>query len=443
MFLAVEIVMSGSPDDAAITRYIQSLSQLSQDTSNPPSQQELEALAIEVGIAPEIIAKARQQAQAQFAAGVQYLQNEQWDAAISALDQSLALNPLNAETAYQLAVAHYYRATKTGDVRDRETAIALLNRCLTQDPQHALAPGLRQKLSSRPRHLPPRVWLMVGATSLVFFGVLAIGWLTVQRVKPEIQMESVEVSEAIAPPPAPTAPPLEDYEFELPITLTDSITEADMEIEVRQSRLQNFEDKSYYNLIALLKNNSDEEWQAVILNLQVLDRAGNILVQKSLQALDTYQPVLRPGDAYPFSTILTTNSQATTVRMALQLKNDVPASGQYDVGKEIPVIWEQVPPSHWQLQVQERQFNVSNYGQPDDNLDVTFAIKNAGDGTFRTLRLEMRLLNEVGDRIDTEEIQVVYGSSPALLPGETRVERWLAPIPSGVERYELVVVEAQ
>ncbi|MEO1593469.1 MAG: hypothetical protein AAFU71_19570, partial [Cyanobacteria bacterium J06632_22] len=90
--------------ETAIDAYIRRLSEL-QAAQTVTTQDDLDAIALELGLTEADLDRARQTAQDYVAKGNRYSQYEQWDEAIDALEQAVALGPLEYDYLYALAEA--------------------------------------------------------------------------------------------------------------------------------------------------------------------------------------------------------------------------------------------------------------------------------------------------------------------------------------------------
>lgn len=440
--------------DAIVQRYVKRVSELSQTQHKTPSQADLEAIALEVGISPEVLQQARQVSQDHFHRGVEWVQQQRWAEAIAELNNSLELNPSSPETHYQLALAHRGKFEMTGEEGDRQTALKHVQQCLHLQPNFRSALDLQQSLtqaasSSASKSTP---WGVVAG--VLASGLMGLAAVVTLILRPGSAPTPNPVASAPEPTTTPTPSPTDASsnattsatasEVDIPLELTDSLTTAGISVEPRLSRLSNYAESSFYEMQALLVNDSDQEWQKVSLTAEWLDAQGNVLMQKPLRALDTFQSPMRPGDRHPFATITEISPGLQTIRLSLQTADTTPAASSYDPGTVVPVTWDTQQASHWQLEVRERQVSVRPKSfEEGDHADAIFAITNTGSAAFQKLRLEIRFLDANGTVLGTDDMQVVYGSDPPLLVGETRLDRTVEGIQSGYERYEIVVVEAE
>jgi tetratricopeptide (TPR) repeat protein len=454
--------------DNTIDDYIQRLSNLNQERPQTLSQDELEGLALEVGIAPEILAKAHDIAQSSFEAGLRYQQEEHWDAAIAAFEQSLSLRPCDPESLYQLAAAHHDRYRATRHPADAERAEALVQQCLNHDPHHAAAADLRQAIQTPLEPLaetaPPttspttvqqrltRTGMALGGGLLLLLAVIGGAELlnepgpTSGVTGTEAEAETEDTIEA-----ASDAFPLASADqygtrVELPIEVADSVTSLGINIAPRESQFSIHNNgKAYYKLEAFLVNDGTQEVQEAQLTISFRDSNNTLLATKNQRALTASDPALRPGDSFPIITTLAAHPNTASVEFSLHSIDSVPAATSYDPGQEIPVVWDIPQPSHLALQALERQFRVryNSFGN-EDFAQGTFALTNTGDAVFNQLTLELRIYDAEGEILDTRLLYIASDSYPALWQAETRLRKAVLALPPGrFYRYELAVVDAE
>ncbi|MEM8605171.1 MAG: hypothetical protein AAGF24_15225 [Cyanobacteria bacterium P01_H01_bin.121] len=484
----------GLDQNEILAQYVQRLSELGQatQTSALPTQADLEAIALELGISAETVQKARQLAHEQLMAGIRHNQQQQWEQALKALQQSLELHPINLDTLHQLALAYQGRYQETRQQRDREQAQQYLKQCLQLQPDWQPAQQLLNELEQQldqalvsdsgasnlaesnrsplqpqnRRYLP----LVLGGSSLALISGIAlfVSFFTVRQspnspsvvqvnpiqVEPEAPATAQADAESLATTTSDSASEVQSFtpstpatgnEQDIPIERGANLTAAGLDLEVRQSRLQKFNPDSFYNLTALLVNNSDQELQKVNLVLELLNASGEVLSRPPLKALDTFHPSLRPGDRYPFATTLRTTASVAQARLTSELVDGLPAANQYDPGTVVPIDWGVEQPAHWQLEARQRSLSVKPmlFKEGSDRANATFAITNTGAAPLQKLKLELRFYDKGQEPLGTESLLIAYGDRPALLPNETRLIRGIEEIGSGFDNYELVVVEAE
>lgn len=451
--------------DNTIDNYIQRLSNLNQERPQTLSQKDLEALALEVGIAPEVLERAHNIAQSNFEAGLRYQGEQNWEAAIAAFEQSVALQPCDPESLYQLAAAHHGRYRATRNSADAKRAEALVRQCLSHAPHHAAAADLQQAIQAplepqpqptiptatpttatptTTKHRAIRAGVGLGGLLLLLLALIGGAEImsdrapTASLAEPEAELEADTLPLASADQ--------RGRQVDLPIEVADSVTSQGITISPRQSRFRiHTNGKAYYSIESFLVNDGTQELKEVRLTITFKDSNNTVLAEDDRRVLTASNPVLRPGDSFPLTTVLQTHPNAASVEFSLHSIDSVPAATTYDPGQEIPVVWEVPQPSHLNLQVLERQSSVlsSSVGNRD-YVRGTFALTNTGEAVFSKLTLEFRAYDAEGGLLDTRSLYIASSSHPALWQAETRLVNAILALPLGrFDRYELVVVTAE
>jgi hypothetical protein len=163
---------------AVIEDYIQRVTELSQSTQRIPTVSELEAIATELGIEPEEIRAAQQQAADHFTRAQGYLRLNYWEDAITELQEAIAFSPSQPELLLFLARAHLGRWRQSHQKQDAEQLHLIIRQCLS------LEPGCEDALNVLAdfRHSQERRFRLLGA--MVFFAGAILcggfGYLLVQ-----------------------------------------------------------------------------------------------------------------------------------------------------------------------------------------------------------------------------------------------------------------------
>ncbi|MBE9070999.1 hypothetical protein IQ260_30645, partial [Leptolyngbya cf. ectocarpi LEGE 11479] len=292
--------------DLIIEQYIQRLL----DWEEPVTAKTLSALAEEAGLGPDELAAVQKKAQDHLERGRNYLDFDRLDDAIDELTQATTLDPLNFESLQSLTYAYDQRYGKQKDPADKDQAIALAKRCLELKPSDEdaviLISSLEQDVNGRHRLL----WLGLAVI------VIAIGFKPVMDII-TTRSEVVQLTEAIDPE-APAEPASPDS--------PESLTAADIPIQFeqpgltldpRQSRLDNYEDASYYTLQAVLLNTSNQEIDALQLQIEYLNDAGDAIATDSKDAIADNNAIVRPGDHHAFDLIHKTTPDLASIRLSV------------------------------------------------------------------------------------------------------------------------------
>ncbi|MEM6254677.1 MAG: FxLYD domain-containing protein [Cyanobacteria bacterium P01_D01_bin.156] len=428
--------------DQIIEDYIQRL--LSWE--EPVTAAALTSLAEEAGLGPDDMAAVEQKAKDHSDRGRNYLDFDCLDEAIEELTQATALDPLNFESLRDLAYAYDQRYGKQKKEADKKQAIALAKRCLDLHPKHAesvvLISSLEHGVDSRQRYL----WLGGAIVLLALVSIPAVDFFNERSRAQRLAQEAlnnrsdslVEAStlETSAEPDASVAA------ADIPITLNQA--EVSLRLEPRQSRLDNYDDASYYTLQAVLQNTGNQEIEAVQLNIDYLDQAGNAIATDSKDAIADNQAIVRPGDSHAFDLIQKTTPDLASVSLNVLTVDQVPAPSSYAPGTPIPYKWGFQQPAQLTFDLRARSENLKVYDITDSAyFDAEWAFTNTSDVAIRRLKLQVNFYNASGKLILSEDVLAVYGSDAPMLPKEVRPVRVISSIDKDYARYEVKVLEAE
>lgn len=183
---AVRLVNSG-----VIEAYIQRVTELSQSRQRLPTRDELEAIATELGIEPEEIQAAQQQAQDHYTRAQGYARLSYWEEAIGELQEAVALNPGDPAMLVALAQAHLGRWQQRHQRQDCEQLHLRVKQCLSLQPDSEAALELlanfRRSQQQRGR------WLLGGGLLLGAVSLGSLGYLFLQGGMPFVIEEKARL----------------------------------------------------------------------------------------------------------------------------------------------------------------------------------------------------------------------------------------------------------
>ncbi|MBT9314655.1 hypothetical protein [Leptothoe spongobia] len=434
--------------DRIIENYIQRLL----DWEEPVTADTLNALAEEVGLGPDDIAAIKQTAQNHLERGRSYLEFNCFDEAIEELTQATSLDPLDFEILQTLTYAYDQRYGKERNIADKKQAIALAKRCLELNPNDAESVIL---ISSRETEANKSQLLIgLGLAVLVGFGVFrpVMNYISTQA-------EIRQLTEAaITPDPAPASDSPSTLNSDIPIAETGTTTsEIPPEIDIpitfdyegltldsRLSRLDNYKDSSYYTLQGVLLNISDQEIDALRLNVEYLDKDGTVLEVDSKEAIGDSDASVRPGDYHAFDLIHKTTPDLANIRLSVVTSDQVPAPATYTPAPKIKYNWGGKPPTQLTFDLTARSENLDVYDITDSAyFNAEWAVTNTGDTAIRQLKLQVDFFNKQNQLILSKDVLAVYGSDAPMLSGEVRPVRVITSIDLDYGRYEVTVLEAE
>lgn len=428
--------------DQIIEDYIQRLLHWEE----PVTAETLTALAQEAGLEPDDMAAVKQKAQDHLDRGRNYLDFDCLDEAIDELTQATHLDPLNFESVRDLAYAYDQRYGKHKKEPDKRQAIALAKRCLELNPKDAepviLISSLEQGVNHRQRYL----WLGAALVVLAIGIKPAIDFFSERsRIQQLSQEALIEEANSLNSPGSEADTETADAPVaaaDIPITLSQA--EVNLSLEPRQSRLDNYDETSYYTLRAVLLNTGNQEIEALKLNVDYLDQDGNILKTGSKDAIADNDAIVRPGDSHAFDLIEETTPELASVSLNVLTVDQVPAPNTYAQGTPIPYTWGFQQPAQLNFDLRGRSENINSYDITDSTyFDAEWAVTNTGDTAIRQLKLQVNFYSNSGDILLSEDVLVVYGSDAPMLPSEVRPIRVIESIDKDYARYEVKVIEAE
>lgn len=436
--------------DRIIETYIQRLL----EWKELPTAERLNALAQEIGLDSDDMATVRQKAQEHFEQGRQHLDADRLDDAIDELTQATALDPLNLESLKTLTYAYDQRYGKLKNLADKHQAIALANRCQAMSPGNEspviLISSLEHDIDNRQKWF----WLVLPIllVGLAFKPLMdmfttrsAVEQLS-QGADPASVAASAEPLSSSDPDSEPSASGSETTNPAIPASADIPLTfdQPGLTLDLRQSRLENYEDASYYTLQAVLHNTSDQEIEALQLQVEYLDSNGTVFESESTEAIAKTNATVRPGDYHAFDLIHKTTPDLAAIYLGVLKLDEVPAPDTYPVGLLIPYTWVSQQPPQFAFDLVARNENVSSYDTTDSTIfDAQWTITNTGDTDIRQLKLQVNFYNLQNQLTLSEDILAVHSSIAPMLPGEIRPLRVSKSVDKDYARYEVMVVEAE
>ncbi|MEM1253157.1 MAG: hypothetical protein AAGI69_12035 [Cyanobacteria bacterium P01_H01_bin.21] len=423
--------------DRVIETYIQRLL----DWEAPITAESLNALAAEVGLGPDDIAAVKQKAQDHLERGRNYLDFNCPDEAIEELTQANALDPLNFEALQTLTYAYDQRYGKRKDPDDKKQAIALAKRCLELNPSNPesvmLISALEQEANGRKR----LIWLGVAAL-VVLVGARPVMNLITTRTEVQQLTEDAGSAEDATGPGAEDRPDTDAISAEVDIPII--FDEPGLTLEPRLSRLDNYEDSSYYTLQGVLLNDSNQEIDGLRLKVEYLDKAGVVIATDSKDAIADNDATVRPGDHHAIDLIQKITPDLDNVRFSVTTIDELPAPDSYNQATPIKYTWGFKQPTQltFNLSARNENFNVYDISE-SAYFDAEWAITNTGDTAIRQLKFQTDFYNQQGKLILSKDLLAVYGSDAPMFPGEVRPLRVIKSMDQDYDRYEVTVLEAE
>ena len=432
----------------------------------PITAQTLDQLATESGLSPDDMAAIHKQAQDHLSRGKNYIGFDCFDEAIEELTQAASLDPLNLEILQTLAAAHEGRYQKNKKTADKTAAIHTAKRCLDVAPDDVTATKLIASLDTPKKSPFKRVLGGVGTLLLVvgvygskpiikllFSGSNSSPPIDIELDIPQRDFNLDDILPDSATNSAPQAAetttdtpssdnnaPENAPEVDIPIIFE----QPGLTIEPRLSRLSNYDDSSFYKLQGVLVNESDQEIDSLRLQVDYLDKAGNVLLSDSTMALDTHEGMMRPGDHHAFDLIKQINPAFTQLRLSVTTVDQLPAPASYPAAQSLDYT---LPSSNQRpgikFELTPRRENFSTYSADNGYFEADWGITNTGDQAIRGLKLAVTFYAENNRKLSVNEVFVISSSDTALLPGEVRPIHVIEQLADTYKRYDVNVIEVE
>ncbi len=476
--------------DNIVARYIERVSELSQRRQQLPTQTELESLALELGLSKADLKLAQAEAKACRQRARTYCRVGRWEDAIAEFEGSALIPVTSPDILLDWAKAHKGRYEETGKKADRDQAQQLARQCLDIQPNFRAAAILLNELDVI---TPPSKGIVSSAKSIglrtgqnltdtiqpklkgrvapVLVGVVAIagaaalGYLRAERriSVPQPAPQGEESNNTIASPPLPSASPAitrpnsprttsnqPSGAITIPAELKTGDGEPGLVLETRTSGLTRFSNGvANYRGQFMLVNQTQREISRTYAMLEYLDSDGTVIHSKPVKLLDSFQPVLRPGDRHPISVLDSSTNVGTlgtlaSVRFTPNYSESTPAAASYPPAKVGKFTWGVSQPPGADIKIGIRHQTVNSYNAGASNyFKMTAEVTNTGTVNLKRLKLELDILDGQGQSIGTRPLLVSFGTRPPLLQGETRLVRTTVSIPRSPERYSIRVVDVE
>ncbi|NEQ52370.1 MAG: hypothetical protein F6K11_19885 [Leptolyngbya sp. SIO3F4] len=430
--------------DRIIENYLQRL--LSWE--EPVTAETLTALAKEVGLGPDDIAAIKQHAEGHLERGRSYLEFNCFDEAIEELTQATSLDPLNFEILQTLTYAYDQRYGKEKNPDDKRQAIDLAKRCIELNPKDARSIIL---ISSREDEADKNqlvVWLGLAAVLAVIGALPVMNFISTRAEIRQLAEDATTSGSAPEPVLDTDLPDTETStsgsaplpEVDIPITMTYP----GLALDPRLSRLDNYEDSSYYTLQGVLLNNGDQEIDALWLQVEYLNKEGTVVATESKEAITSSDAIVRPGDYHAFDLIYKTTPDLGNVRLSVSTIDQVPAPAAYNPSPKVKYSWAGQQPTqlNFDLNTRGESFDVYDIGD-SAYFKAEWVVSNTGDTAIRRLKFQTDFYNRQNQLILSKDVLAVYGSDAPMLPGEVRPVKVITSIDQDYGRYEVTVVEAE
>ncbi|MBK1835476.1 tetratricopeptide repeat protein [Roseibacillus ishigakijimensis] len=404
--------------------------------------------------------------------GENFLQAENWDDAVAELEKALVVMPYDVDLRFQLGLAHLGEFEAIGRRENRQRAEKLFRDCLQREPHHSGAARALTALEKK-KGRSPRLSLLVGLVAGLLYFLVRLFSGGGEGEAPAVQpappassagQETGRASQNSPPPEEGRAAPIRRS---LPVEFPLADLEEGFSFEVRSSQLIDYRGKFSYELQGVTRVESVEVGR-MIGTLELVGAQEEVVASQRVELWPTFRSAALPGDSLPLRALIFQQKEASSIQSARLLLSEhelLPFAGTVEGGPELVLAEGISLPPHVALEVRVRSLSrqpggIGNEGRA--KLKVVLTVRNTGQRAIRRLTLQLAVLDAAGDALPLvksklmtaltsgpgpDEVPVVPGIHPPLLPGERRVAEAslfipdAAPADLGELRWQGVVVE--
>ncbi len=486
------------PLEQRLKDYQRRINELQSVRSMPLEPERLRALAAEHGLSDEDLAAADDIAYASFQRGEGFLTSWDYDQALDAFADAVALRPDWLEYRAALARAYMARYEAYGRDHDRYRIIELTQDCLDVEPGYRPAVELINRLNARQeqagqaqvdpqqyiqRDAPPPeqpaenetngcgllILIAVGLT--MCFPCCCLGdaeeddydYDTVEVAVPEPvlddelkeQLETISSARPIVDAPVTSSHPVKvDGQRDNGVYTLDTVhveTEAskDLAFEVQRSQLKiHGQDSAYYEIWLQMTNTlANEEINSLKVKVTLFDDGGDALETKETHVvLSLMSAPVRPGETFGMRQLIKTDATAKYVSFEATSITTDPAAATYAPTTPVSVRWtEKAEQGAETLTVRKRteSFYVSSRKPDEGFYKIAIEMTNSGDFPLKQVRATAHFKDASGNLLDSKGWYPVGMLKMPILSGQTHTASRTFKVPSSFKEFELEVKELE
>lgn len=487
------------PLEQRLKEYQRRINELQSARNMPLEPERLRAIAAEYGLSDEDLAAADDIAYASFQRGEDLLATWDYDKALDAFADAVALRPDWLEYRAALARAYMARYEAHGRDHDRYRIIELTQDCLDVEPGYRPAVELINRLNARQEQAgqpqvdpqqyvqqepPPQaeqpaqnepngcgllILIFVGLT--VCFPCCCLGesdedyddeFTEVVAPVPEPvldddlkeQLEMLSSAKPVVPAPVVTSNVIktDGMRDKGLYTLSTGYVETEasehLDFEVTRSHLKvHALDNAYYEFWLQMKNTSDQEIKSLKVALTLFADDGSALATKETHVvLSLMSAPVRPGETFGMRQLIKTDARARHASFeatAIQLQ---PAQASYPPSQPTDVRWTgKAAQGAESLTVRTRTESFSPSGRdPEEGFyKVSLELTNEGDYPLKRIHANATFKDGAGEVLDSQSWYLIGVLKMPILPGQTHTERRTFKVPSSFSALELEVTQLE
>lgn len=417
-----------SDSHETLKAYIQKvLSIQDPQTKKLPTQAELKAIALEIGLDLKDWEALQKTFSDHLTRGKGFIEYDNWDDAIEEFQQACAINPSDSEASFELARAYGFRWLEHKKEQDLKLAEKYARICINLDPQYepaiqVLSDLKRRQSKNRKSRLAIVIMSLLSIVIVSVFLVSVIYFVNLSNSAPSsvVETPSEEVDKDDLPPN------FEDLnDLDVAVEYVPGKYEKVIFLQPYSSDFNSYDDAYSYDLKANLKIETIEV-EELKLNIELIDDNGQVIHTDIINAWEDHNPTARSGDLLAFGYLEHTKSSRipilTKARISVQSIKASPAPNTYDPSPEIKLTWTPSKPSNVDLIVRKRLDRLSDNILGGVFNYLAFEVENTGNTNIQGLKFQLQWYDKTDQMLISKDLFIVTSRTPPLLRGQARVE---------------------
>ncbi|MEO0897216.1 MAG: hypothetical protein AAFY71_12500 [Bacteroidota bacterium] len=428
-----------------------------EDSKHTLSQEDLKAVAMDLGLDEEDWQTIQLEFQRHVERGLGFKKFSNWEDAIAEFQQALMLNPTDPQCLEEISQAYYASFKSSGKESEKEKAVTFARRLLDHDPSHE--PSLRliseaKKPVGRTFSSPIQqkrknsvIYLTSMLVGAVIFSTSIIWWNAQNKMMPE-KNESQKTDVVPAPQSSTTEnkrqvpaskeevnQQLEQAEgdvlfgqesfLNIPIRFRRNAQSRGIELEPIHSAMSiysNSSTPSFSYKAAGYLNFKGVSVKKIEAKFSLLDEEGYVMAEKIKELKAGYKPATRGGDKTTWDLLMFEKKELPKEVALVQVEiKSAEATNEFDTYPPTKLIsniqWDEGKPKGHELLFRERTFNLdkSNTFVKQKYARLGVEVENTGSATYESVKVLLEWQGE--DDSDESETYIVSGSYPFFKPG--------------------------
>jgi hypothetical protein len=440
----------------------------------PLSKSEQQEIAAQIGLSDADWQAVQETYKAHLLRGRGFLSHQNYDDAISELEQANVLDYNSIETTATLAQAHFERFIEYADEKDKQAAIAYSKICLNQNPSHnpslKMISDLKRKARKRNNQAVAKKKTFIEKNSyivvplIIVFSILAFFFLnSPSRVEqkefsasqtPKTEESSTSSNEQMEEIEEEIEEVTLDYsqnnqqkndidfnadEYEIPIDITDKKLK-NLKWQLESSLLTKYDDSYKVEIIGdfLVKNAEINELK---IKLEFFDKEGKLIKTEYKKAVEESEFTFRKGDLIPFQIMKFEETKAPKIAKivmssSLIKQEEFKTALSYEPSPKISVSWEQKKPQNTDIALRERRSLFSDGIIGGGFHTVVLEIENTGNTSISLLKFRFSWFDSSKKLLGSEVRYAASGSTSTIKRNQIRILSTVMSVPE-VKKEEL------